>query len=307
MITKEKMKDIVCKPSIIPIKIFKILSRKGILNSMSDEVYLKITYYLHFHRKLDFGNPKTFNEKLHWLKVFNHKPEYTMMVDKYEVKKYVADKIGQQYVIPTYGVWDCFDDIDFESLPNQFVLKCTHDSGGVVICKDKSKLDRKKAKEKLELSLKRNYYYIEREWPYKNVKPRIIAEAYMAENSGEDLKDYKLMCFSGKVKCSFTCSNRDENGNLNVNFYDKNWLPMPFERHYPRNPLETEKPDKYEEMVSAAEILAEGIPFVRIDFYQINGRVYFGEITFFPGAGLEEFTPDKWDYILGDWIKLEGI
>ena len=226
------------------------------------------------------------------------------MVDKYEVKTLVAQKIGLQYVIPTLGVWNHFDDIEFDTLPNQFVLKCTHDSGSVILVDDKNQLDIRKAKRIMEKFLGRNLYYYAREWPYKNVPPRIIAEPYLKNDSGEELMDYKIMCFDGKVKCSFVCSERFNGDGLKVTFYDTDWKVMPFERHYPRSEHPIEKPLNYEEMVALAEKLAKDIPFVRVDFYEVNGRTYFGELTFYPGAGFEEFTPSEWDRTLGDWIHL---
>ena len=282
---------------------FSYLTAMGLTRWMSDEQFLKKEYFLQMGKPLNLNDPKTFNEKLQWLKIHNRKPEYTTMVDKYAVKQYVADRIGEQYIIPTLGVWEHFDDIDFDNLPKQFVLKCTHDSGGIVICRDKSKLDKKTAKKKLEYYLKRKYYYIHREWPYKNVKPRIIDEKYMTNGDGEDLNDYKLMCFNGKVKTTFVCSDRFSKDGLKVTFYDTDWRRMPFERHYPASKTEIDKPQTYEEMVILAEKLAFGIPFVRVDFYEINGNIYFGELTFFPGSGYEEFTPEEWDKTLGNWIK----
>lgn len=284
---------------------FLVVQKLGLCFLMSDELYLRRLYKLVFGKELDLENPKTFNEKLQWLKLYDRKPEYTTMVDKYAVKQYVANKIGDEYIIPTLGVWDNFDDIDFNTLPKRFVLKCTHDSGGLVICKDKSKLDIKKAKSKIEKSLKTNFYLVGREWPYKNVKPRIIAEQYMEDNpDSQDLIDYKLMCFNGKVKCSFTCTNRYAKEGLKVTFFDTNWEKMPFERHYPADFNKIEKPITYVEMTNLAEKLAENIPFVRIDFYEIKGRPFFGEMTFFPGNGMEKFTPKEWDETLGSWIDL---
>lgn len=232
---------------------FSYLTAMGLTRWMSDEQFLKKEYFLQMGKPLNLNDPKTFNEKLQWLKIHNRKPEYTTMVDKYAVKQYVADRIGEQYIIPTLGVWEHFDDIDFDNLPKQFVLKCTHDSGGIVICRDKSKLDKKTAKKKLEYYLKRKYYYIHREWPYKNVKPRIIAEKYMTNGDGEDLNDYKLMCFNGKVKTTFVCSDRFSKDGLKVTFYDTDWRRMPFERHYPASKTEINKPQTYEEMVILAE------------------------------------------------------
>jgi hypothetical protein len=226
------------------------------------------------------------------------------MVDKYAAKKYLSDAVGAEYVIPTLGVWDTFQDIDFATLPDQFVLKSTHDSGGVVICNDKSKFDYAAAKRKIRKSMRTDYAMISCEWPYKNIPRRIIAEKFMVDDSGRELKDYKLICFNGKVKCSFTCSNRNKPGGLYVNFYDMDWNPMPFVRHYPRNPVEIAKPTCFDEMIRIAEVLSRDIPLVRIDFYQVQGRPYVGEITFYPGSGMEEFTPEEWDFTLGSWIEL---
>ena len=277
-----------------------------------DAFYLKLLYKAKMGKRLNLDNPQTFNEKLQWLKLYDRNPEYIKMVDKYEAKKYVASIIGEEYIIPTLGVWDRFDDIDFDKLPDQFVLKCTHDSGGLVICKDKNTLDIQQARKKINHCLKRNYYLNTREWPYKNVKPRIIAEKYMEDEAEEqpddytntELKDYKLMCFGGKVECSFVCSGRYSEDGLKVTFYNSGWKMMPFERHYPREKEPINIPTNYNKMVRFAEILSNRIPFVRVDLYEINKKLYFGEMTFFPGSGYEEFTPDEWDWKLGSWIRL---
>lgn len=280
------------------------LAGLGKYDRLDDATFLKKLFECKMGKKLNLTNPQTFNEKLQWLKLHDRKPEYTMMVDKYAVKKYVADIIGEEYIIPTLGVWEHFDEINFENLPNQFVLKCTHDSGGLVICKDKSKLDILSAKKKIERSLRRNYYWSGREWPYKNVKPRIIAEPYMEDKKTHELIDYKFMCFNGDIKCIFTCSERFSADGLKVTFFDKEWNVMPFERHYPASKNIPKKPKKFNEMMMFAEKLSQNIPFVRADFYEINNKVLFGELTFFPGNGLEEFTPEEWDYKLGSWLKL---
>lgn len=269
-----------------------------------DKIFLKHVFYRNMGKKLDIKNPKTFNEKLQWLKLYDRNPQYTKLVDKYEVRKYISQLIGEEYLIPLIGVWGRFDDIDFNSLPNQFVLKCTHDSGGLVICRDKSKLDINVAREKINKSLNRNFYYQGREWPYKNVKPRIICEKYMVDESMVELKDYKFMCFNGEVKCSFVCLNRQSLAGLNVDFYDIDWNPMPFERHYPSSGTVIPKPKNYSKMVEFAEILSKNIPFVRVDFYEANGQLYFGELTFYPGSGYEEFAPESYDYLLGSWIEI---
>ena len=285
-------------------EIFLYLSSNGYLRWVPDKYFIKIQYRINMGKNLNLDNPVTFNEKLQWLKLYDRKPIYTMMVDKYEVKKYVADIIGEQYLIPTLGIWDNFDDIDFDSLPEQFVLKCTHDSGGLVVCRDKKKLDKKKAKKKISSSLKRNYYWLGREWPYKNVKPRIIAEKYIENKVTHELLDYKFMCYNGKVQNSFVCSDRHTSSGLKVTFHDIDWNKMPFERHYPNDIKHIPKPKNYEKMIELAEILSERISFVRIDFYETDYNLYFGEMTFYPGSGIEEFNPDIWDRKLGDLIKL---
>lgn len=287
-----------------PLWIIVFLNNCG-LHFISDSLYLKILYRIHFNKKLDLKNPKTFNEKLQWLKIHDRKDVYTKMVDKYEAKKYVSKIIGKDVIIPTIGIYDNFDDINFDKLPKQFVIKCTHDSGGLIIVKDKSKLDIKNAKKKINKSLKNNFYYAGREWPYKNVKPRIIIEKYMREEGKEDITDYKLMCFNGNVKCSFVCLNRNSKNGMNIDFYDRDWNKMPFERgHYKNSGYTMNRPENYNLMIKLAEKLSIDIPFVRVDFYEIDKKVYFGELTFFPGSGFEEFNPQEYDKILGDWIEL---
>ncbi len=250
----------------------------------------------------DLDHPKTFNEKLQWLKLNDRNPYYTKLVDKYAVKEYVSNLIGEEYVIPTLGVWDDFEQIDFESLPDQFVLKCTHDSGSSIVCQDKKCFDYKKAREKLNKCLDRNFYYTGREWPYKDVKPQILCEKYIGGQQSEELLDYKIMCFNGCAKCSFICS--DRGNELKVNFYDREWNPMPFWRHYKKADREFPKPSKYENMIALAERLSGGLKFVRVDFYNIEGVIYFGELTLYPGNGFEEFHPVEWDEILGNWMEL---
>ncbi len=273
--------------------------------TIPDTVYLKLVYRIHMHRELNIKNPKTFNEKLQWLKLHDRKEIYTTMVDKYLVKDYVENLIGKKYIIPTLGVWSQFDAIDFDRLPNQFVLKCTHDSGGLVVCLDKTKFDKQKAKKKIEESLKTNYYRNCREWPYKNVIPRIIVEPYMKDDKLDELIDYKIMCFNGEPKMAFTCTERF-NGELKVTFFDLDWNPLPFERHYPSSKKKISKPQHLDTMLCLAKKLSKDIPFVRVDFYEINNKVYFGELTFFPGSGFEEFTPNEYDLKLGEMITLEG-
>ena len=288
-----------------PRMIYAYFSSRGLLNWMPDETYLKIAYKAHIGKSLNLDNPQTFNEKLQWLKLYDRNPLYTQLVDKYKVRKYISEKIGEQYLIPLVGgPWNSVDEVDFDKLPEQFVLKCTHDSGGLVICRDKSSLDIEAAKIKLNESLKRNYYWSGREWPYKNVKPRIIAEKYMTDESGTALDDYKFMMFNGEYKCMFVCSNRFSKDGLNVTFFDPNWNRLPFERKYHSDSNELKKPESYSEMVNISKKLSDDKTFVRVDCYEINHRPYVGELTFSPGGGMEIFYPSEWDRKLGDWIVL---
>lgn len=281
----------------------KVVKNSCFAKLLPDRLYLTLLFINSFGYKPDFDNPVTFNEKLQWLKLNDRKDIYTTMVDKYEVKKYVADIIGEEYIIPTLGVYNNFDDIDFSKLPNQFVIKCTHDSGGLVICKNKKELDLKKSKEKIEKSLKNNYYYSGREWPYKNVKPRLLIEKYM----GKDLNDYKIFCFNGEPKFTLVCSNR--NGNFkNTDFYDNNWNLLSFTReNHLNNPNGIEKPKKLDEMLNIARNLSKNIPFVRVDLYDIDDDIYFGELTFYPSGGFEGFNPEEWDKKIGDMLDISMV
>lgn len=271
---------------------------------LSDKLYLQLKFRHYFGRWINFKNPTSFNEKMQWLKVYDRKHEYTRMVDKYEVRQYIAECVGAQYLVPLLGVWNSADDIDFDSLPNEFVLKCTHDSGGIIICRDKRKLDIPAIRKKLNKALSRKFYYYSREWPYKNVTPRIISEALLYDEEDPDLKDYKFMCFEGVHKCTFVCSNRHSYG-LNITIYDSEWKRMPVVRHHPPSKSELRRPDNYQEMRDIAELLSRNMHFLRVDFYECNSRLYVGELTFYPGGGFEEFTPSEWDEKLGSWIKLK--
>ena len=272
-----------------------------------DKFYLKLKFRLVMGHKLDLENPKTFNEKLQWLKLYNRKPEYTTMVDKYAVKDYVANIIGKEHIIPTLDVWNSVDEIDWDALPNQFVLKTTHGGGGggVIICKDNATFDKDKAKQQLQNSLNSDIYINFREWPYKDVPRRIIAEKYMLDESGYELKDYKFFCFNGRVECFKV--DFDRFTSHKANYYDRNATLLPFwETVCPADHSKTfDKPKHFNKMIEYAEILSKNIPFVRIDFYNINGKIYFGEITFFPAAGMGKFEPEEWDIILGKWLNID--
>lgn len=279
----------------------------GLDDRIPDDMYLRLRYRQIMGRHLNLDSPQGFNEKLQWLKIHNHNPLYTLLVDKAEVKPWVAERIGWEHVVPTLGVWDTFEEINFDALPERFVLKCTHDSGGVAVCRDRSTFDIEAARYKIEQSLTANYYWRTREWPYKNITPRIIAEEYLNPEKGHlDLTDYKIMCFGGRALCAFTCTGRAE-GDLRVDFFDSEWNHLPFTRHYPNADVPPKAPRRLREMFSMAERLAEGMPFVRVDFYEVVGEPYFGEMTFYPGSGMEEFTPETWDIELGSWLDLAGV
>lgn len=272
---------------------------------VSDENYVKWKYYLNFRKRLHLDNPQTYNEKLQWLKLYNQHDEYTQMVDKYEAKNFVASIIGEDYIIPTYGIYDSFEEIDFALLPKQFVLKCTHNSGGVFVCKDKAVFDIEGARKQVNKWLKKNPYWKNREYPYKNVKPRIIIEQYMEDESGYELKDYKFFCFDGVAKYVFVASDRGkDNEETKFDFYDIEWNLLPFTNGHPNSNKMMKKPENYDKMVEISERLSLGIPHVRVDLYNINGRIYFGELTFFHWSGLVPFVPEEWDDVFGCCLKL---
>ena len=281
------------------------LAYRGFFSWMSDEKYLKMVYKMSFHKKLNLENPQSFTEKIQWLKLYDRKPIYTKMVDKYEAKKYVAGIIGEEYIIPTLGIYKRFEDIDFDALPNQFVLKCTHDSGGIVICHDKKHLDKEKARKKINKSLKREFYWVGREWPYKNVEPRIIAEQYMEDDLTAELRDYKFFTFNGVAKALFIATERQIQGEeTKFDFFDMDFKHLPFTNGHPNAKELPEKPETFDEMRKLAEQLSAGIPHLRVDFYEVNGKVYFGELTFSHWNGFVPFDPDTWDKTFGDWITL---
>lgn len=295
-----------------PLLLFEKASRYGAFNWLSDELYLKSLYYVFFHKKLDLDDPKTFNEKLQWLKINDRKSIYTTMVDKYEVKEYVAKIIGEEYIIPTLGVWDSFEEIDFDSLPEKFVLKCTHDSGSGMIILDKNKFNKNAAGKQFKKLLNRNFYYLGREWPYKNVKPRIIAERYMtnvsaANSSGEELTDYKVWCFNGQPYWIECMVGRHTN-HLRQRFYDKDWNPQRFtHKKIPLTTYSISKPECLDELLELSKKLSQGIPFLRCDFYIVdNKNIKFGEMTFYPAGGGEEeqWNIETMDRDLGDLLEL---
>lgn len=272
----------------------------------SEALYLKVRFRLEMGYFLNLKCPRTFSEKIQWLKLYNRRPEYTMMVDKYAVKNYVTQMIGAEYLIPTLGVWDTPEEIDWDSLPNRFVLKTTHGGGnyGVVICKDKSQLDKQQVIAKLRDSLRQDIAYYSCEWPYKNVPRRIMAEEYLDPTPEPDLLEYKLFCFNGKVR--FLKVNLGRSSGLNINFYNLSFELLPFgEAWYPPNPeAKINKPENFDVMITLAERLSVGMPLLRVDLYNVNGRIFFGELTFFPASGLENYEPGEWDKKIGDMLEL---
>jgi len=297
---QDKMKKVIKNPRLV----FMYLFAKINLKFIPDTLYLKLEYLLYMNKKLNLKDPKSFNEKLQWLKLNDRNSKYVNLVDKYEVRNHIAETIGEEYLIPLLGVYDKFEDINFDKLPQKFVLKPTHTSGDIFICKDKANINYPELQQKVNKWLKRNYYWVHREWPYKLVKLRIIIEHYLKEPNEKMIKDYKFMCFNGNVRCSFVVSNRNSDTGMNVDFFDIKWDKIPVERHYRNSKERISKPKNYEKMIEIAEKLASDIPFVRIDFYEINGKIYFGEMTFYPGSGIEEFTPEIFDYEFGSYLVL---
>lgn len=279
------------------------LGSRGLLPFISDEAYLKAYYQKRTGRTLDFSNLRYFNDKIQWIKLFDRRPEYVSMVDKYCAKEFVSSKIGQEYIIPTLGVWDHFNEIEFNKLPESFVLKCTHDSDSIIIVHDKRNFDRKAAEKKMKKCLKRNYYIPGREWAYKEVKPRIIAEKLLRNDSGEDLKDYKVFNFNGEpmlIQVDF-----DRFTNHRRNLYTTNWDYINGYICYPTDPEKIiKRPEKLDKMLELARTLSKGYPHIRTDFYVANGQLYFGELTLYHGSGTEKIYPEELELKMGEAIDL---
>lgn len=280
---------------------------------LPDKVYLKKKYKSIFNKELNLKNPKTFNEKMQWIKLYDRNPLYTTLVDKYKVREYVKERIGEEYLIPLLGVWNSPYDIDFDKLPNQFVLKCNHDSN-VFICRDKTKCevrDKKQSysnfdevKNALDKRLKTNYYKANREWPYKNVERKIICEKYMEDENSDSLVDYKFFSFNGKVKALFVATGRFSD--VRFDFFDTEYKHLPIINGHPNSNELIRRPETFHEMIWIAEKLSMGLPNARIDLYEINHKVFFSEITLFHFSGFTPFEPDKWDRIFGNYIDVNG-
>lgn len=287
-------------------EIVSILNARGYLRFVSDRKWIEYRFFQTFDRKLDLDRPSSFNEKLQWLKLNYKNPMCTLMVDKITAKDYVAEHIGDDIeIIPTLGVWDSFDEIEWNSLPEQFVLKCNHDSGGLVICRDKSHLDKEAAKRKINKCLKKNYFWHGREWVYKDTKPRILAEKYMENEGQPEISDYKFYCFDGEVKCLYVSTGMENHHTARVGFFDTEFKPMPFKRtDYETYEKVPEIPTTFEKMKELAARLSKGFPFLRVDLYEIDGKVYFSELTFIPCSGWMTFEPEAWDFKMGEWLTL---
>lgn len=278
-----------------------------LLGGIPDSLYLRMRYYIYTHKRLNLRNPRRFNEKLQWLKLYNRDPMHTVMVDKYLVREYIKNTIGEQYLIPLVGVWDSVDEIDFDALPEKFVIKCNHNSGeGMYICRDRSQMDVEAVKAGLRYGLEQDYYLCEREWPYKNVPRKIVAEAYIDDGSGHGINDYKVFNFNGEpyiIQVDF-----DRFIGHKKNIYTTEWKLCDFSFNYPSHPeVEIPKPSVLEEMLALSRKLSAGEPYMRTDFYCVDGKIYFGELTFFPAAGYGSFEPDRVDYELGEKITLPQI
>lgn len=288
-----------------PLSVVVLPQMRWLSKYISDEYYLKILYEISLNEKLDLKQPKLFNEKLQWLKLNDRSPRYKMMVDKEYAKQYVAEIIGKEHIIQTYGVWNCFDEINFDILPNQFVLKCTHDSASVIICENKEVFDKNIAKQKIEKCLKKNHYYAGREWAYKDIQPRIIAEEYLKDKKCEDLIDYKFFTFNGEPKIVHIVSNRQNiKEETYGDFFDMKYKHLEVTMGHPNAPVQPDKPKYFEKMIEFSKLLSQDTIHLRVDFYEANEKLYFGELTFYENAGFIDIVPKKWNEILGSWLEI---
>lgn len=274
-----------------------------ILKGVPDKWYLSLLYFKFFHSFPNLNKPVTFSEKIQWLKLYDRNPNYTLLVDKYRVKGHVAHIIGREHVIPLLGVWNSPKDIDFDTLPNQFVLKWNHDSGSVFICRDKNTLDKSKIVHKLKTSKCNNGYYYGREWPYKNVEPRIFAEQLIEDHNNKRLIVYKFFCFNGEPYIIQVVQN-DKLPDETIDYYDCNWERICLKTNFPNSEKGVERPEQLLEMLDIARKLSTGIIHVRIDLFYISGSIFFSEFTFYSDSGFAPFTPSIWDDKLGEMIEL---
>ena len=283
-----------------PVKLVYPLGCLRLLDWMPDELYCRLVFRAKMGEKLDLDDPQTFNEKLQWLKIHDHAPEYQDLVDKIRAKQIIGEKIGFEHIVPTFGAWDSADDIPFDELPQRFVLKCNHDQGSVILVPDKGRLDVPQTKQKLNRKLRKNIFYETREYPYKHIRPKVFAEAYL----GNDIIDYKIYCFNGEPRFLYCGRGLTEDHSLRIDFYDLDWRRMPFYRTDYHRLGSVPKPSHLEEMIGIARRLSAGVPFVRIDLFEVDGRVYFSEFTLCPASGHMPFVPKEYDRIVGQWLQL---
>ena len=295
----KRLKKVIGNPRLI---LAHFIMLPGVSSLFSDKLYIKLLYYLYIGRKLDLESPQSFNEKLNWEKLYYRHPLMPKLVDKYDAKAYVREKIGDEHVVPNYGVWNTPEEVDFDSLPNQFVLKCTHNSGtGMYICRDKSKMDVEQVKEGLRRGLEERFYMRAREWAYKDAKPRIIADKFLDDHSGAEIQDYKFLCFDGVPRYVYQSV---KGKNIYENWYDMDFKPVDINNSFPRKYPEFEKPKGFEKMKELAAKLSAGFPHVRIDFFDVDGHVYFAEFAFYNWAGIMPFKDYKMDLELGEYFTL---
>jgi hypothetical protein len=299
------MTSIIKKLATYPEKIMYGLERMGLLDWLSDEKYIRLTYRLAFGRKLDLDNPKAFTEKLNWYKLYYHDPLMQKCADKYDVRDYVASTVGEQYLNECLGIWNNVDEIDFEALPNQFVLKPTNGSGDVVICNDKTTLNWEQAKKTLVQNSKRHFSSKTKEWAYYGLPYRIIGERLIKSSDENQIKDYKFFCFGGIPKFLFVGSERGTE-HLKFDFFDTDWNWLPVTNAHEHNP-KLKRPEHFEEMLDVAAKLSKPFPHARIDLYEEEGKVFFGEITFYHFGGFTRFEPDEWDFKFGEYFEIKKI
>lgn len=302
----------ICKPKkslrIVLYAAFDKLNKLGLLHWLCDRSFLRIVYWLRFGKRLKLKNPQSFNEKLQWLKLHDRRPEYVTMVDKIAMKDYIINAVGSKYVIPTLGVWDKPEDIDWDSLPKQFVIKWNHDSGSIVICKDKSSFDRVAAIKKLSYGAKVNGFWYGREWPYKGVKPKLLAEPYMEDSKTHELRDYKVFTFNGSVKLILIASDRQKKGeSVKFDYFDTEGNHLDIVNDHPQAPQPPELPSCFSQMIDIAQKLSQGFPHLRVDFYEVDEAIYIGELTLYHGSGLMSFKPNGWEETMGSWIDLTSV
>ena len=272
---------------------------------LSDKGYVFLDYIRNLHSIPNLKQSKNFNEKLQYIKLYDHNPKYTKMVDKLAMREIIKEKIGEGYTVPVLGIWNSFEEIDFNTLPDRFVLKCNHDSGSYIICPNKELLDLDKAKKKISIALKHNYYYQNREWIYKDIKPQVFAEQFLKDNETDFLWDYKFFCFHGKPRIMYVEQEASDNKTAAFFDMDKNFLDL--EVDDPRRSVPAELPDCFDRMKDISAVLSEGIPFLRVDFFVINGKIYVGEMTFFHDGGFGKIRQKEWNLRMGSWIDLSGI